>query len=329
MTATKTKAKTGTVATGEPTTTQALVPHAPPDTPAAIFEALDRADEELIVAEIVEGTLVDKLAYEFEAGGNKVRGLSYSGVNWCVREMAVRRLGRIRLARDAQGKPCVTVIQTVDPDGNPVYEATVVAEDQMLGTENAGLADAELYPSKKGGGTYTDRHAKRKAVSKAQRNAKAGLIPELLKAELLAKVTSAQLQIVQTRRQEAEGQAKTKSRQRASQATAEKPNRETPASAAQQRMLCAKAKGAETDPDGPEFKALLGWVGGTVHLDKYPKAKVPVIVEILDDGRGRVEQTLADIRDAATSDHPDGKAAEWLVTEVLDKPAAGEQGRLG
>lgn len=59
----------------------ALVPRYDP------FVAMDRLDDELILAEL-QGRIADALAYSFEQGGKQVVGLSKAGVDATVREMA-------------------------------------------------------------------------------------------------------------------------------------------------------------------------------------------------------------------------------------------------
>jgi hypothetical protein len=313
--------------------------HVPRDEPPAIYVAMDQLDEQQIVAEIMGAydSLVDALVYEFDAGtGDQrktVRGISYTGVNWCVREMAKRGIGRIGVARNpVTGNAAVTYEETTNPDGNPVYEVTVVAIDNALGTENAGMADQPLYPTKRDGTTYTDPHAKRKALSKAQRNAKQGLIPEDLKAELMASVKGAQIKRVQTPRQAAEGAANQAGQQRAQNATAAPPKVEIPSTAAQQRGVMAKARESGVDPAGVVFKAILSWVGKTRTLDRLPKDRVNAVREALADA----DAIVAEIVDAARDEtHPDHEPAKIMAPALAaasggeaaaGEPAAAQQG---
>lgn len=306
--------------------------HVPRDTPASIYEAMDALDEQQIVAEILGqyDSLVDALVYEFPAGKDEqgrakmVRGLSYTGVNWCVREMAKRGLGRIGIARnEVTGQPLITLSETADPDGEPIYEAVVVAVDSALGTEAAGMADAKLYPPKKGGGVYTDPHAKRKAVSKAQRNAKAALVPEELKAELMARVKGAQIKRVQTPRQKAEQSAAARQQQRANGVTAQRPTEDnTPATAGQQKKLMATAREHGLDPASPQFKAVLGWVSGVNGIDRFPKRCVDEAIAALADWEGQLSLIYATATDEQVSEYLRNRA-QGIIRLILE-PNKGE-----
>lgn len=272
------------------------VVHVPRDTPIAVYQAMDKADEDLIIREIA-GDLVETMAYEFSVSGKKARGLSIVGVNHAVREMAKRGMGVIR----TEGSPVWR--DTFDEDGNPVWECEVAAVDVALGTRAIGLATAEKFPSKQGGGTYTDTMAKRKALSKAQRNAKDQLLDQLLKVEILTALTTEKIQRIQTPREQAVEQAAQRNQQRARQTTAKAPDRAVVASAAQQKMLAAKAREHGLDPNSGLFKAILFWRGAAPdgHLDRLPKDKVNKVLEALADH----DQVLDEITTMATT--PDAR----------------------
>lgn len=270
--------------------------HVPRDTPNAVYQAMDKADEDLIIAEIA-GDLVETMAYEFNVGGKQARGLSIVGVNHAVREMAKRGMGIIR----TEGSPLWR--DTVDEDGNPVWECEVAAVDTMLGTRAIGLATADKFPKKQNGEAYTDTMAKRKALSKAQRNAKDQLVDQLLKVEILKALTAVQIKRIQTPREQAESSANQAGQQRAQAATAARPKAEVVATSAQVRGIFAAARTAGVEPDGPVFKAIHAWVGGVKHVDRLPKKYVDRVLEALADADGTLSLISAAAQEPAAPDH--------------------------
>lgn len=157
----------------------------------SIFVALDRHDEEMVVAEI-KGELLQTMAYEFSVGGKPARGLSYAGVNSAVRSMNARGVGRIVCPRD----PRPQFEEVTDEEGDPAWQCVVYAEDQLVGGGAWGLATQKKFMKRRDGNETADTFSKTKALSKAQRNAKLALIPEGLKAEIIAALTTAQIQRV-------------------------------------------------------------------------------------------------------------------------------------
>jgi hypothetical protein len=164
-----------------------------------VFRAIDRCDEELVVAEIV-GDLIETMAYEFSVSGKKVRGLSYSGVNAAVRRMNARGIGRITCP--PHPRPLYAEIE--DEEGDAAWECEVYAEDQLAGGGAWGRATQKKHIKLKNGSTKPDTFSKTKALSKAQRNAKHALIDEELKAQMLAALTGGQVRAIAPGPQEAE-----------------------------------------------------------------------------------------------------------------------------
>jgi hypothetical protein len=185
--------------TAEPTTIEGTATPVPEhgrelivrDAGSSIFVALDRHDEEMVVAEI-KGELLQTMAYEFSVGGKPARGLSYAGVNSAVRLMNARGIGRISCPKEP--KPEFEAV--TDEEGDPAWQCMVYAEDQLVGGGAWGLATQKKFMRKRDGSEVADPFSKTKALSKAQRNAKLALIPEGLKAEIIAALTSAQIQRV-------------------------------------------------------------------------------------------------------------------------------------
>jgi len=166
----------------------------PDNEQGTVFRVLDRHDEDLIEAEI-KGELITTMAYEFEVGGRKVRGLSIAGVNGAVRDMNARGMARIA----CPPTPAPRFEEITDEDGDAAWECTVYATDELVGGGAWGIASQKKVQTLRSGTTRGDVFSRRKALSKAQRNAKASLIPERLKAEIVAALTSGQVQRVISR----------------------------------------------------------------------------------------------------------------------------------
>lgn len=287
---------------------------APPDTPASIWEAVDRAEMELVMAEIA-GQMIETMAYEFVVDGKTVRGLSIHGANEAAREFSVRKMGRITLPHPPIYR------RTLDGAGEEVYECDVLAVDPLNGNEAWGTGDARIWAPKKNGGVYFDKFARRKALSIAQRNAKLGILPEELKQRMVQSVAAHQLRKVETLRQIAQGEAAGKQQARTKQTRAKAPAQgaaTVTVTASQQRMLMARAKGAglggndqggETDP---KLRAIWAWAGGDSHLDRVHKSKVDAVLEAY----GDVDGTLAAIYDAKN----DGDELAVKIVDHLLEP---------
>jgi hypothetical protein len=177
--ATKQQPKNGDVIEG--TATELVVRH---DDPNSLYRVLDRRDE-LQVEEEIKGNVVAAMAYEFEIGGSKVQGLSYAGINAAVRTLNARGMARIV----CPPAPPPQFSEAVDDEGDPAWECMVYAQDEIAGGGAWGIATQKRFMKKRDGTEKPDTFAKTKALSKAQRNAKAALIPEQLKQEILAELT--------------------------------------------------------------------------------------------------------------------------------------------
>lgn len=300
------------------TTSTELVVASANEPPDLVYTVLDKADEALIIAEIA-GDLIETMAYEFTVSGQKARGLSYEGVNHAVRETNYRRLGRIVCPREF--RPELT--EGFDEEGNPIWRCLAYAEDQMIGGGAWGLATALRFPPKNNGTeTYPDNMADRKALSKAQRNAKAALVPALLKVEILTALTDVQIKRVQTPRQEAIGQGEQQQQQRARSATAKPANRASTVTVPQQKLLEAKAKAAGITDEAIK-KAIWAWHGGSVHLDRIEKSKVDAVLEAYEAPDLAMDEIASRAEEGDTS-------AVWIRDNVLQAGVApGEQQTLG
>lgn len=176
--------------TTEPATGAALVQAGDPN---SLFRVLDRHDEELVEAEI-KGELLATMAYEFSVSGKQVRGLSYAGVNSAVRVMNARGVGRIKCPPFPEPK----FEEITDEDGDSAWRCTVYAVDELVGGGAWGTASQKKVIVKRNGEKVPDTFSRSKALSKAQRNAKSALIPEGLKAQMLAALSGNQVRTVGT-----------------------------------------------------------------------------------------------------------------------------------
>lgn len=162
-----------------------------------VFLVLDRHDEDLIVQEL-QRRVVRTMLYDFTQGGSRLVDLSSKGVNECVRLM--NRTGKCAI----RVLPTMLSIEETIEDGEEWVTATVYAEDAKTGQGHFGTASqpkrmkvrastAKRYrdDGKAIGAddTVWDKFARAKAMSKAQRNALAGHIPETMRQTLIAQYT--------------------------------------------------------------------------------------------------------------------------------------------
>jgi len=114
------------------------------------FELMDRKDEAQILAEL-KGAYSKKFVYQFQQGKNTVTGISWSG----IKEIAFR-IGNIK----------TEINENVSDDEE--YAFIVRATNTETGSSMLGVGNCKK----------TEGFARQKALSKAQRNAIRGVIPE-------------------------------------------------------------------------------------------------------------------------------------------------------
>lgn len=159
-----------------------------------VFRAMDRADEELILDELM-GRQLGVMVYSFPQDGKKLTDLSYAGVAEGVRTLNARGMAKIRIA------PVPPVIEEFVQDGRPMVRVMVYGEDQLTGGGDWGTAveptrmklkkatadkrrtKGEQIPEDD---TVFDKFAVTKALSKAQRNALKPLLPVEIVQALVA-----------------------------------------------------------------------------------------------------------------------------------------------
>lgn len=153
--------------------------------PGDAYRAMDRADEEQILDELM-GRALEAMVYSFEQGGKKVTDLSYGGVHEAVRTLNVRGLTEIRVSN------VPPVVDEITEDGGSYYRVLAYAEDRKNGGGQWGTAVVPKRMKLKAGtaaawrkkgrevrddDTVWDQFALTKALSKAQRNAQKPMLP--------------------------------------------------------------------------------------------------------------------------------------------------------
>ena len=143
----------------KPKTTEVL----PPETMTP-FQVMERADEDLILAEL-QGAALEVFVYSFEDKNKRiVTGLSLPGVRETVRVMNARGAARIKIS---DRPPQIS-------ESDTHYEVLVYAVDEQNGGGSWGIKrQAKRFP-----GGMINEFALEQALSKAQRNALRALIPE-------------------------------------------------------------------------------------------------------------------------------------------------------
>ena len=150
------------------------------DPEARFFVASELADDNSIEREVA-GQMIQECVYEFPGeNGKMVRGLTIQG----VRE-ATRVINRMRNSgmKVVLGDRMFT--DEKEYNGQKGIEAKTFAVDHISGMRNWGVKFEAYTKARRGGGTYQDTFVVEKAVSKAQRNALAGLIPLPLKLKVI------------------------------------------------------------------------------------------------------------------------------------------------
>lgn len=157
-----------------------------PTRDADVFRVMDALDEAQIL-DSLEGRPSDVMVYTFQQGGKRVVGLSFHGVAECVRAINAHRFARIRVSDRA---PVMREVQETDEKGETVtyIECSVYAEDEQNGGGMWGLARQPKFQTFRDSGRKPelDKFASTKALSKAQRNAMAPLVPVAFREALIA-----------------------------------------------------------------------------------------------------------------------------------------------
>lgn len=153
----------------KPTPAELLVD---PNDPGDVFRKMDRADEDLILAEL-QNRALETFLYSFESGGKLLTDLTVAGVNETVRLMNERGGAQVGIS----DQPPVVEYER---RGEEEYVRVMVfaRDSRMPGSGRWGTA---MEPVKQQGGSKKgewDKFAFTKALNKAQRNALKMQIPE-------------------------------------------------------------------------------------------------------------------------------------------------------
>lgn len=142
----------------------------------AVFEAMDYADEEQVLAELQgRAGAIEHYVYSFrDKDGREITGLSLSGTREAARALALASLANPTLAQPTVPDPPVITDETPEH-----IRVQATALDQRTGFRWHGFVEQEkYYLDKKTGENKRRRFAYVIATSKAQRNALRGLLPE-------------------------------------------------------------------------------------------------------------------------------------------------------
>jgi hypothetical protein len=163
-----------------------------------VFRVLDRHDEDMILRELQH--LPERMLYDFPQGGQKVIDLSYAGVNECVRWM--NSTGKVKIAVDPSVPPVIeTVVEDLGEGPVDCWQVTVYARDAVTGYGQFGTFIQPKWTKLKPetakryerdgktvdeAGRAPNPFARQVALGKAQRNALKLMIPEKIRAVLIA-----------------------------------------------------------------------------------------------------------------------------------------------
>jgi len=170
-----------------------VVVTSPVDPSAQIMIASELADDAMIEAEMM-GDVLPHFVYEFEQNGKPVKGLTVKGVNEVVR----------RLNRDKKSgvtiriRPEFMKIEHNIIAGEEVgVQVSIFAENLIDGNSAWGIK-FEPYKKISYNKTSPNTFATEKALSKAERNAKRKLIPEVLATKMITKMMKEDPNVVRT-----------------------------------------------------------------------------------------------------------------------------------
>lgn len=163
-----------------------VVPSLPPgsqELTQATMVVLDKHDEDQVLA-IIEERMDAVLLYDFNRSGTKVVGLSVKGVYEAVR--LLNATGHARIRAMPETVTFGSERRNVGKGDEEFIVCTIAAADEVSGLVVLGTAMEPVLMHKKDGTTPFDQFCRAKALSKAQRNALAGHIPERLKQAMVA-----------------------------------------------------------------------------------------------------------------------------------------------
>lgn len=176
--ATKKKRKT----TRKPKNTDIVI--ASPVAPnTQIVMASELADDEMIEKELM-GEVMPYFVYKFENRGKEIIGLTVKGVNETVRRLNRDKRSGLKIRINPE---YLKIERDVEYDGQKGVEVSVFGENLVDGNSGWGVKFEPYFKIGKNG-KYKNEFAVEKALSKAERNAKRKLIPEVLATKTIEKI---------------------------------------------------------------------------------------------------------------------------------------------
>ncbi len=146
-----------------------------------VMETFDKLDEHQAIAEL-KGEYLEQYVYSFKDKGVEVKGLSLMGVRETAREMNKRGFAKIAVS---EREPVVI-------ENDKYIEVRIYAKDELNGGGYWGIKRQQKYFST----GSENRFAIEQALSKAQRNAIRGLIPEPFVKEMIAEYLKRNLGVI-------------------------------------------------------------------------------------------------------------------------------------
>ncbi len=173
----KTRAKTT-----KPKSTDIII-SSPVDPDIKVVMASELADDQMIESEMM-GEVLPFFIYEFKQGGKPVRGLTVKGVS-----EAVRRLNRDKASGyNIRVNPkFLKVEHNLEQENEKGVQVSVFAENLVDGNSAWGIKFEAYWKAGKNG-KYKNDFAVEKALSKAERNAKRKLMPEVAVLKIIEKL---------------------------------------------------------------------------------------------------------------------------------------------
>jgi hypothetical protein len=133
------------------------------------YDLINQRDDEQVLLEL-RGGFLDEFVYSFPTKEGRVTGLSWAGVKEVARQM---------------GNISITDLDITETD--TTYRVKAKAKDMDRNVTMFGVTEQTKQLMLRTGETQADTHALSKCVSRAQRNAIRGLIPEMFIKEMIEK----------------------------------------------------------------------------------------------------------------------------------------------
>ncbi len=133
------------------------------------YDLINQRDDEQVLLEL-RGGFLDEFVYSFPTKEGRVTGLSWAGVKEVARQM---------------GNISITDLDITETEST--YRVKAKAKDMDRNVTMFGVTEQAKQMTLRTGEEQLDTHALSKCVSRAQRNAIRGLIPEMFIKEMIEK----------------------------------------------------------------------------------------------------------------------------------------------